>query len=126
MLTPEDRQIVKAANRMRFNPDFPPLDGGMDVPPPEAQSDGDPDEDRHEDPDEDRHDGFDAGEEAEVDDHRPRVPSPSDAETLVLGAIPDQEVEAHDRDCRTPRVPSPIVADTEGSVNVTEGETDAQ
>eukprot|EP00971_Amphidinium_carterae_P247001 4905354-Amphidinium_carterae.1 len=48
-------------------------------------------------------------EEAEVDDYRtPRVPSPSDAETLVLGATPDQCVEAHDRDYRTPRVPSPI------------------
>eukprot|EP00971_Amphidinium_carterae_P260095 5160380-Amphidinium_carterae.2 len=34
----------------------------------------------------------------------PRVPSPSDAETPMLGGSHDQEVEAHERDHRTPRV----------------------
>eukprot|EP00971_Amphidinium_carterae_P253889 5040326-Amphidinium_carterae.1 len=93
-----DRRIVEAAVKMRFNRDFPPMDGRGDTP---AQSAGDQDEDRPDDPD--------AGVEADMDDYRtPRVPSPSDAETLVLGGTLDQEVEAHERDYRTPRVPSPI------------------
>eukprot|EP00971_Amphidinium_carterae_P189692 3765564-Amphidinium_carterae.1 len=62
MLPPEDRRVVEVSLRMRFNRDFPPMDGGMDTPPPEAQSDGDQDEDGHDDPD--------AGVEAEVDDYR--------------------------------------------------------
>eukprot|EP00971_Amphidinium_carterae_P188497 3741612-Amphidinium_carterae.1 len=56
-LDPEDKPIVQAAIRMRFNRDFPTLHGGMDTPPPEAPPDDDQDEDRHDDPD--------AGEEAE-------------------------------------------------------------
>eukprot|EP00971_Amphidinium_carterae_P231432 4592749-Amphidinium_carterae.1 len=63
----------------------------MDAPDPEARPAGEQDEDRPDDPD--------AGAEAEVVDYRtPCVPSPSDAETLVLGGPHDQEVEAYERD----------------------------
>eukprot|EP00971_Amphidinium_carterae_P033832 666329-Amphidinium_carterae.1 len=97
MLPLRERRIIHTATNMRFTRDFPPMDGRGETPPPEAQSDGEQDEDRPEDPD--------AGVEAEMDDYRtPRVPAPSDAETLVLGGSHDQEVEAHERDYRTPRV----------------------
>eukprot|EP00971_Amphidinium_carterae_P074071 1464063-Amphidinium_carterae.1 len=73
-------------------------------------------------PDDDRPDDPDAGAGAEVVDYRtPSVPSPSDAETLVLGTAGtthDQEVEVQERDYRTPSVPSPNVAETDGSVVV--------
>eukprot|EP00971_Amphidinium_carterae_P016416 324209-Amphidinium_carterae.1 len=91
---------------------------------PEAQLAGEQerDEDSQHDPD--------AGMGAEVVDYRtPSVPSPSDAETLVLGAAGtthDQEVEAHERDHRTPSVPSPIVAETDGSVVVEAIEPEAE
>eukprot|EP00971_Amphidinium_carterae_P153027 3033637-Amphidinium_carterae.1 len=66
MLTPEDRRIVNAAKRMRFNRDFPTMERRRVTPPPEAQSDGDHDDEGQDDPG--------AGEEAEVDDYRtPRV-----------------------------------------------------
>eukprot|EP00971_Amphidinium_carterae_P307339 6107738-Amphidinium_carterae.2 len=93
--------------------------GRGDIPPPEVHIPGGQEDDRAEDPD--------AGVEAEVVDYRTRrVPSPSDAETLVLGGTQDQEVEAHEGDYRTPRVPSPNVAETEGSRAVPDGEADTQ
>eukprot|EP00971_Amphidinium_carterae_P004280 85459-Amphidinium_carterae.1 len=65
-LEPDDRPIVEAANRMRFNRDYPTLRTGMVAPPPEARSDGDHVENGQGDPG--------AGVDAEVDDYRtPRV-----------------------------------------------------
>eukprot|EP00971_Amphidinium_carterae_P118132 2340447-Amphidinium_carterae.1 len=50
MLTFKDKRKVEAVVKMRFNKDFPPMDGRMVTPLPEAQSDGDQDEDGHDDP----------------------------------------------------------------------------
>eukprot|EP00971_Amphidinium_carterae_P225750 4477312-Amphidinium_carterae.1 len=62
----DDRRIVAAAEKLRFNRDFPTLRRGMDAPPPEAQADGDHVENEQDDPG--------AGVEAEVVDYRtPRV-----------------------------------------------------
>eukprot|EP00971_Amphidinium_carterae_P017928 353333-Amphidinium_carterae.1 len=101
MLPSRDKVIVDAAVKMRFNRDFPPMDGRMVTP--------------------------------HLKHNLMAIKMKMGMMTLMLkkklkwmtiGRPASHQVEAHDRDYRTPRVPSPIAADR--SVNVPEVGADAQ